>query len=163
MLLQSMLQGWINYTAGERGDSLSFLQPVEMDYLQDLEKHGVSLTEYLLLKVLDSFPLSGQKHHIKKFISLEKHIWLLYWQKALESFIFAEVQVNNNLCKINFFFFFLKGTLAACYHVLVFIFSVSVFGMRYIDTIFFPLFFPLVAYSHILIFTFSVSVLRQRI
>ena len=114
MLLQSMLQGWINYTAGERGDSLSFLQPVEMDYLQDLEKHGVSLTEYLLLKVLDSFPLSGQKHHIKKFISLEKHIWLLYWQKALESFIFAEVQVNNNLCKIFFFFFFFFERYSCC-------------------------------------------------
>ncbi|RVW43981.1 DEAD-box ATP-dependent RNA helicase 17 [Vitis vinifera] len=75
---------------GERGDSLLFLQPVEMDYLQDLEKHGVSLTEYSLLKVLDSFPLSGQKHHIKKFISLEMHPWSLYLQKALESFIFAE-------------------------------------------------------------------------
>ena len=29
---------------GERGDSLLFLQPVEMDYLQHLEKHGVSRT-----------------------------------------------------------------------------------------------------------------------
>ncbi|KAJ6884430.1 hypothetical protein NC652_031442 [Populus alba x Populus x berolinensis] len=28
---------------GEEGDSLLFLQPVEVDYLQDLEKHGVSL------------------------------------------------------------------------------------------------------------------------
>ena len=66
-----------------------------MDYLQDLEKHGVSLTEYSLLKVLDSFPLSGQKHHIKKFISLEMHPWSLYLQKALESFIFAEVQITT--------------------------------------------------------------------
>lgn len=80
---------------GERGDSLLFLQPVEMDYLQDLEKHGVSLTEYSLLKVLDSFPLSGQKHHIKKFISLEMHPWSLYLQKALESFIFAEPKMKK--------------------------------------------------------------------
>lgn len=80
---------------GERGDSLLFLQPVEMDYLRDLEKHGVSLTEYSLLKVLDSFPLSGQKHHIKKFISLEMHPWLLYLQKALESFIFTEPKMKK--------------------------------------------------------------------
>ncbi|KAG6599546.1 DEAD-box ATP-dependent RNA helicase 17, partial [Cucurbita argyrosperma subsp. sororia] len=41
---------------GERGDSLLFLQPTEIDYLQDLRNHGVSLTEYPLVKVLDSFP-----------------------------------------------------------------------------------------------------------
>ncbi|GJN14463.1 hypothetical protein PR202_gb01296 [Eleusine coracana subsp. coracana] len=31
---------------GEKGEALLFLQPVELDYLQDLERHGVSLTEY---------------------------------------------------------------------------------------------------------------------
>ncbi|GMP37028.1 hypothetical protein CsSME_00008915 [Camellia sinensis var. sinensis] len=74
---------------GERGHSLLFLQPIEMDYLQDLEKHGASLTEYPLLKVLDSFPLYGQQHHAKRFVSVEMHPWVLSLQKALESFIMA--------------------------------------------------------------------------
>ncbi|KAI8017808.1 DEAD-box ATP-dependent RNA helicase 17 [Camellia lanceoleosa] len=74
---------------GERGHSLLFLQPIEMDYLRDLEKHGVSLTEYPLLKVLDSFPLYGQQHHAKRFVSVEMHPWVLSLQKALESFIMA--------------------------------------------------------------------------
>lgn len=70
---------------GERGDSLLFLQPIEMDYLQDLEKHGVSLTEYPLLKVLDGFPLFDQKQHFKKSVSVEMHPWVISLQKALES------------------------------------------------------------------------------
>lgn len=68
-----------------------FLQPVEMDYLQELEKHGVSLTEYPLLKVLDSFPLYSQKQKVKNFVSLEMHPWVLNLQKTLESFVTAEV------------------------------------------------------------------------
>lgn len=76
---------------GERGDSLLFLQPIEVDYLQDLEKHGVSLTEYPLVKVLDSFPLYGQVPRVKKFVSIDSHPWVLYLQKALESFIVAQV------------------------------------------------------------------------
>ncbi|KAG5546975.1 hypothetical protein RHGRI_012866 [Rhododendron griersonianum] len=77
---------------GERGDSLLFLQPVEMDYLQELEKHGVSLTEYPLLKVFDSFPLYSQKQNVKKFVSVEMHPWVLNLQKTLESFVTAEPQ-----------------------------------------------------------------------
>lgn len=67
------------------------MQPVEMDYLKDLEKHGESLTEYPLLKVLDSFPLHDQKRHVKKFLTLELHPWVLSLQKALESFVVAQV------------------------------------------------------------------------
>ncbi|KAH9702930.1 DEAD-box ATP-dependent RNA helicase 17 [Citrus sinensis] len=80
---------------GERGDSLLFLQPVEMDYLQDLEKHGVSLTEYPLLKVLDSFPLYGQKPRVKKFLTTESHPWILSLQNALESFIIHESKMKK--------------------------------------------------------------------
>ncbi|XP_057507025.1 DEAD-box ATP-dependent RNA helicase 17 [Actinidia eriantha] len=80
---------------GERGDSLLFLQPVEMDYLQHLEKHSVSLMEYPLLKVLDSFPLYGQKHHVKKFVSIEMHPWVLTLQKTLESFVLAEARMKK--------------------------------------------------------------------
>lgn len=68
-----------------------FLQPVETDYLNDLEKHGVSLTEFPIMKVLDSFPLYGQKFHVKKFVALDAHPWVLSLQKALESFVSTEV------------------------------------------------------------------------
>ncbi|KAK9090451.1 hypothetical protein Sjap_023628 [Stephania japonica] len=37
---------------GKKSDALLFLQPVEMDYSQDLTKHGVVLEEFSLLKVL---------------------------------------------------------------------------------------------------------------
>ncbi|XP_023895181.2 DEAD-box ATP-dependent RNA helicase 17 isoform X1 [Quercus suber] len=80
---------------GERGEALLFLQPVEMDYLKDLEKHGESLTEYPLLKVLDSFPLYDQKRHVKKFLTLELHPWVLSLQKALESFVVAQPSMKK--------------------------------------------------------------------
>lgn len=76
---------------GERGESFLFLQPVEIDYLQDLEKHGVSLIEYPLLKLLDNFPLYGQMKHLKKSIFIDSHPWVLCLQKALESFIMSKV------------------------------------------------------------------------
>lgn len=76
---------------GEKGEALLFLQPVEIDYLHDLQKHGVSLKDYPLQKVLDSFPLPGQKHSNRKLISLEMHPWVLLLQKAVESFISSEV------------------------------------------------------------------------
>ncbi|KAF6173815.1 hypothetical protein GIB67_003816 [Kingdonia uniflora] len=81
---------------GEKGDALLFLQPIEIDYLQDLKKHGVSLKEYPLLKMLDSFPLYGiQKHQIKKFVSIEMHPWVLSLQKALETFISVEQKMKQ--------------------------------------------------------------------
>ncbi|KAL9242174.1 hypothetical protein vseg_016200 [Gypsophila vaccaria] len=80
---------------GQKGHSLLFLQPVEMEYLQDLEKHGVSLSEYPLLKVLDSFPSYGQKHPGKKFVSVEMHPWVAGLQKSLEGFISAEAKMKN--------------------------------------------------------------------
>lgn len=80
---------------GEKGDSLLFLQPIETDYLKDLEKHGVLLTEYPLQKVLDSYPLYGQKqkHLSKKFLSIDTHPWVVGLQKALEAFIFAQADI----------------------------------------------------------------------
>ncbi|KAJ1439956.1 P-loop containing nucleoside triphosphate hydrolase [Sesbania bispinosa] len=82
---------------GEKGESLLFLQPVEIDYLQDLEKHGVSLTEYPLLKVLDNFPLHGQQKHLKKSVFIDSHPWVLSLQKALESFIISKVTLIADL------------------------------------------------------------------
>jgi len=83
---------------GEKGESLLFLQPVEIDYLQDLEKHGVSLTEYPVLKVLDSFPL--QKNYTKKSVFLDSHPWVLSLQKALEAFIMSKVIFIADLFEI---------------------------------------------------------------
>ncbi|XP_030489380.2 DEAD-box ATP-dependent RNA helicase 17 [Cannabis sativa] len=71
---------------GEKGDSLLFLQPVEMEYLNHLEKHGVSLSEYPLSKVLDSFPIHNEKHRARSFISVDLHPWVAGLQKALEAF-----------------------------------------------------------------------------
>lgn len=67
-----------------------FLQPAEIDYLQDLKKHGVSLTEYPLLKVLDSFPMSGHKN-MKNSVFIDMHPWIMCLQKALESFLSSKV------------------------------------------------------------------------
>ncbi|GAV67793.1 DEAD domain-containing protein/Helicase_C domain-containing protein/DUF4217 domain-containing protein [Cephalotus follicularis] len=78
---------------GERGDAILFLQPIEVDYLQELKKHGVSLTEYPILKVLDAFPLYGQTHRVRKSVFLESHPWVLYLQNALESFLLAEPKI----------------------------------------------------------------------
>lgn len=80
---------------GERGDSLIFLQPVEINYLKDLENHGVMLTEYPLLKLLDSFLSHGLKRPIKKLLSIEMHPWVLSLQKALESLISTESTLRN--------------------------------------------------------------------
>ncbi|KAK6147563.1 hypothetical protein DH2020_018475 [Rehmannia glutinosa] len=80
---------------GERGDSVLFLQPVEVDYLKDLEKHGVTLTEYPLQKLLSSFPLFRLKHQVNKFVSIEMHPWLVALQRALESFVSAELGIKH--------------------------------------------------------------------
>ncbi|GAB2291559.1 DEAD-box ATP-dependent RNA helicase 17 [Dionaea muscipula] len=78
---------------GQKGDSLLFLQPVEVDYLHDLEKHGVSLTEFPLLKSLDSFSLYGVKP--RKSLCVEMHPWVASLQKGLESFVSSEPRTKK--------------------------------------------------------------------
>ncbi|ESQ52790.1 hypothetical protein EUTSA_v10016399mg [Eutrema salsugineum] len=80
---------------GEKGEALLFLQPIEIDYLKDLKKHGATLAEYPLLKVLDKFPLLGNMPRIKKVISLESHPWVISLQRALEFFTYAEPKMKN--------------------------------------------------------------------
>ncbi|WVZ98633.1 hypothetical protein U9M48_044043 [Paspalum notatum var. saurae] len=75
---------------GEKGEALLFLQPIELDYLKDLELHGVSLTEYPFQKVLDSFPVNGERPHRRKQISLDMHPWIMSLQRSLEGFVAAE-------------------------------------------------------------------------
>ncbi|KAJ3687718.1 hypothetical protein LUZ61_016882 [Rhynchospora tenuis] len=83
---------------GEKGEALLFLQPVETDYLRDLELHGVSLKEYPLEKILDSFPLlqKGMKNpYKKKMVSLDMHPWIMFLQRALESFVSSEPSMTK--------------------------------------------------------------------
>lgn len=75
---------------GEKGEALLFLQPIELDYLKDLELHGVSLTEYPFQKVLDSFPVNGERPRKRKEISLDMHPWIMSLQRLLEGFVVAE-------------------------------------------------------------------------
>ncbi|ONK62226.1 uncharacterized protein A4U43_C07F1670 [Asparagus officinalis] len=79
---------------GEKGEALLFLQPIEIDYLHDLQQHGVSLKEYPVEKVLDSFPLHGQRHH-KNLATIEMHPWVVFLQRALEGFIAAEAKMKT--------------------------------------------------------------------
>ncbi|XP_078179178.1 P-loop containing nucleoside triphosphate hydrolases superfamily protein [Carex rostrata] len=83
---------------GEKGEALLFLQPIESGYLRDLELHGVSLKEFPLEKVLDSFPLSRQgiKNSYKKQpVSLDMHPWILFLERALESFVSSEPSMRK--------------------------------------------------------------------
>uniref|UniRef100_A0A1J3ISY1 ATP-dependent RNA helicase n=1 Tax=Noccaea caerulescens TaxID=107243 RepID=A0A1J3ISY1_NOCCA len=80
---------------GEKGEAVLFLQPVEIDYLKDLKKHGATLAEYPLLKVLDKFPLPGNMPRIKKVISLESHPWVISLQRALEFFTYGEPKMKE--------------------------------------------------------------------
>ncbi|CAN6451390.1 unnamed protein product [Victoria cruziana] len=79
---------------GRKGDALLFLLAVELDYLQELQKHGVSLEEFPLQKMLDSFHLPGAWSR-KKVISLDLHPWVTNLQKAIESFISIEPQMKQ--------------------------------------------------------------------
>jgi len=80
---------------GEKGEALLFLQPVEIDYLRDLELHGVSLTEYPFQKVLDGFPVNGDKPLKRKPISLDMHPWIMSVQRTLENYIASEAEANK--------------------------------------------------------------------
>ncbi|AEC09865.2 P-loop containing nucleoside triphosphate hydrolases superfamily protein [Arabidopsis thaliana] len=80
---------------GEKGEALLFLQPIEIDYLKELKKHGASLTEYPLMKVLDKFPIPGNMPRIKKVLSLESHPWVISLQRALESLTYAEPKMKS--------------------------------------------------------------------
>ncbi|KAL8141770.1 hypothetical protein V2J09_014802 [Rumex salicifolius] len=81
---------------GKKGESLLFLQPIETDYLKDLEKHGVILSEFPLTKVLDSFPVHDAKYRgAKKFATIDMHPWILTLQKELEQFISAEAKLKK--------------------------------------------------------------------
>ncbi|KAH7865580.1 hypothetical protein Vadar_008560 [Vaccinium darrowii] len=70
----------------ERGDSLLFLQPVEMDYLQELEKHGVSISDkkpqsqHIL--TTSNFFLMTDEHH-PRIAALRRPLFSLHNVTAL--------------------------------------------------------------------------------
>lgn len=76
---------------GEKGEAILFLQPIEVDYLLELQKHGVTLNEFQVNKILESFLMYVQMRYKNKFVSLDMHPWLLHLQKTLETFISGEV------------------------------------------------------------------------
>ncbi|KMZ64347.1 ATP dependent RNA helicase [Zostera marina] len=80
---------------GEKGEAILFLQPIEIDYLHNLQKHNVSLEDYPLQKIIDNFPLHGQRQRYRTFLSLETHPWVLTLQKALEIFISKETETQK--------------------------------------------------------------------
>lgn len=65
----------------------------------------MSLTEYPFQKVLDSFPVNGQKPHKRKLISLDMHPWIMSLQRSLEAFVTAEVMhilpFHSSDCLVN--------------------------------------------------------------
>ncbi|ERN05567.1 DEAD-box ATP-dependent RNA helicase 17 [Amborella trichopoda] len=80
---------------GEKGEALLFLQPVELDYLQELLKHGVPLKEFPLHQTLNKFVSHGIKHHNKKLLTPDTHPWVSTLQRALESFISTEPKMKQ--------------------------------------------------------------------
>lgn len=77
---------------GQKGEAILFLQPIELDYLKELQKHGVPLNELSVRKILDHIQVNGimKNHKQDKWTTLEMHPRALSMQKALESFIMAE-------------------------------------------------------------------------
>uniref|UniRef100_A0A1D1Y0S4 ATP-dependent RNA helicase n=1 Tax=Anthurium amnicola TaxID=1678845 RepID=A0A1D1Y0S4_9ARAE len=80
---------------GEKGEALLFLQPVEIDYLHDLQRHNVSLTEFPLQKSIDSLPVHFPKNYNKNLLSLEMHPWISNLQKSIENFISGEAKLKK--------------------------------------------------------------------
>ena len=78
---------------GEKGDALLFLQPIEVDYLQDLKIHGVDLTELPLKKTIDTLSVGFLKNRSHEALSIEAHPWILALQNAVESFVSGEVLI----------------------------------------------------------------------
>ncbi|MQL86828.1 hypothetical protein Taro_019370 [Colocasia esculenta] len=80
---------------GDKGEALLFLQPVEIDYLHDLQRHNVSLSEFPLQSYVDSFPVHSQKNYGKNLLSLDMHPWVSTLQKAIENFLSGEAKLQK--------------------------------------------------------------------
>ncbi|XP_078433400.1 P-loop containing nucleoside triphosphate hydrolases superfamily protein isoform X2 [Wolffia australiana] len=81
---------------GEKGEAILFLQPIEADYLHDLQSHNVDLTEFPLKKTLDNLAIGFLKspgRATNAVVSLDTHPWILSLQKAIETFVSGEVNI----------------------------------------------------------------------
>ncbi|CAA7395601.1 unnamed protein product [Spirodela intermedia] len=80
---------------GEKGEALLFLQPIEVDYLQELRRHSVSLAEFPLQKVIDGLSVNFLKSNSSRPSSLDTHPWIMALQKAVENFISGGPELRN--------------------------------------------------------------------
>lgn len=80
----------------QEGEAVLFLQPIELDYLKELQKHGVPLNELSVQNVLDHIQVRGRTYNKQaKWSALDMHPGALAMQKALESFIMMEESMKQ--------------------------------------------------------------------
>ncbi|CAM6098811.1 unnamed protein product [Calypogeia fissa] len=72
---------------GQAGEAILFLQPCEIDYLDVLQKHSVTLKELPLPKLLDVLPTDRKRKQSDEFNAVETHPVASYMHLALETFV----------------------------------------------------------------------------
>jgi ATP-dependent RNA helicase DDX31/DBP7 len=72
---------------GQAGEAILFLQPCEMDYINVLQEHNVSLQELPLRKLLDVLPTDRKRKQSEESNAVESHPVASYMHLALETFI----------------------------------------------------------------------------
>lgn len=75
---------------GQKGEAILFLQPSELEYMEELKKHGVTLQELSLPKLLDGLQDRRGKRD-DSFSAVEMHPLAGLMQKALDAFVAAKV------------------------------------------------------------------------
>lgn len=80
----------------QKGEAVLFLQPIELDYLKELQKHGVPLNELSVKNILDHIQMHGTTYNKQaKWAALDMHPGALTMQKALEAFITTEESMKQ--------------------------------------------------------------------
>lgn len=73
---------------GQEGEAILFLQPCELDYLNVLQTHGVTLKELPLGKLLDVLPTDRKRKQSQDLAAaVEAHPVASYMHLALETFV----------------------------------------------------------------------------
>lgn len=80
---------------GRKGEALLFLQPCEMDYLNELQKHGVTLKEFSLVGVWGKTFVKTKFSGIEDGDALETTPTVLVLQKALEAFVSKQASMRQ--------------------------------------------------------------------
>lgn len=74
---------------GQKGEAILFLQPSELEYMEELKKHSVTLQELSLPKLLDGLQDRRGKRD-DSFSAVEMHPLAGLMQKALDAFVAAK-------------------------------------------------------------------------